>query len=114
MLANNLDALSGPAATALAQRVNGVPQQNRPLHQQASQGGQALQQQMIKQLLHDYTGNNAMGQQKTLGGQNMNPNVTITGLGYGNNGTPATPAAGGRGPIVNSIRKHWKCHQICI
>ncbi|CAO2825903.1 unnamed protein product [Amaranthus hypochondriacus] len=114
MLANNREALSGPAAAALAQRVNGVPQQNRPLHQQASQGGQALKQHTIQQLLHDYSGNKSTGQQKTFGGQNMNPNVTITGLGYGKNDTPATPAAGGRGPIVDSIMKHRKCHQICI
>ncbi|XP_057527669.1 probable transcriptional regulator SLK2 [Amaranthus tricolor] len=83
------------------QRVNVVPQQNQPLNQQASQSGQALQQHTIQQLLQDYSGNNAMGQQKTLGGQNMNPNVTVSGLGYVNNGTPATPAAGGRGPSLS-------------
>ncbi|KAL2920603.1 putative transcriptional regulator SLK2 [Bienertia sinuspersici] len=86
---------------------NGLPQQNQSMNQQQSpQGNQALQQHMIQQLLQDMSGNNAAGQQKILGGQNMNTNVAASGLGYGNNGTPTTPAAssnvpGGGGPTLS-------------
>ncbi|KMS99044.1 hypothetical protein BVRB_3g066470 isoform A [Beta vulgaris subsp. vulgaris] len=73
---------------------NGLPQQNQPLNnQQPSHGNQALQQHMIQQLLQDMSGNNALGQPKTLNGQMMNANAAASGLGYGSNGTPATPAA---------------------
>lgn len=81
---------------------NGLPQQN----QQSSQGNQALQHHMIQQLLQDMSGNNAAGQQKPLGGQTINTNSAANGLGYGSNGTPATPAVssnvpGGGGPTLS-------------
>ena len=95
------------------QRVSVVSQQNQPLNQHASQGSQALPQYMIQQLLQDFSGNNGTGQQKTFGGPNMNPNLSINGMGYGNNGAPATPAAssnvtGGGGPSVLSKSNSFK------
>ncbi|XP_021842329.2 probable transcriptional regulator SLK2 [Spinacia oleracea] len=89
-----------------------VAQQNQQQQQPSQPGNQALQQHVIQQLLQDMSGNNAAtGQQKTLsGGQTMNPSAASSGLGYGNNGTPVTPAVssnvpggggGGAGPTLS-------------
>ncbi|KAJ6676161.1 LIM DOMAIN-BINDING PROTEIN [Salix viminalis] len=67
---------------------------NSLLHQsipQSSQGNQALQPQMIQQLLQEMSNNSGGGvQQHSLSGQNGNGGMTRSGLGFGSN-TLATP-----------------------
>ncbi|XWS48403.1 hypothetical protein CRYUN_Cryun13aG0073400 [Craigia yunnanensis] len=67
---------------------NNLIQQNHP---QSSQGNQALQQQMIQQLLHEMSKNNTGAQQQSLSGQNRNGSMGRNGVGFGSNTTP--PAA---------------------
>ncbi|XWS50585.1 hypothetical protein CRYUN_Cryun12cG0099400 [Craigia yunnanensis] len=67
---------------------NNLIQQNHP---RAFQGNQALQQQMIQQLLHQMSNNNTGVQQQSLSGQNVNGSVGRNGVGFGSNTT--APAA---------------------
>ncbi|XP_022724843.1 probable transcriptional regulator SLK2 [Durio zibethinus] len=70
-------------------KTNNLIQQNHP---QSSQGKQASQPQMIQQLLHEMSNNNAGVQQQSLSGQNGNGSVGRNGVGLGSN-NPAPAAA---------------------
>ncbi|KDP22321.1 hypothetical protein JCGZ_26152 [Jatropha curcas] len=76
---------------------NSLLQQNHP---QASQGNQALQQQMIQQLLQEMSNNSGGVQQHSLAGQNGNGNMGRNGMGFGSNpsAAPAAPA-----PVSGSV-----------
>ncbi|KAJ9679250.1 hypothetical protein PVL29_021241 [Vitis rotundifolia] len=59
-----------------------------------SQSSQALQQQMIQQMLQEMTNNCGPGmQQQSLSGQNVNVSMTRSGMGFGNNSAAATVAS---------------------
>ncbi|XVE58599.1 hypothetical protein DITRI_Ditri04bG0182500 [Diplodiscus trichospermus] len=60
-------------------------------HLQSTQGNQALQQQMIQQLLQEMSNNNTGVQRQSLSGQNANGSVGRSGVGFGSN--TAAPAA---------------------
>ncbi|OMO97914.1 hypothetical protein COLO4_14267 [Corchorus olitorius] len=67
--------------------------QTMPNHPQSSQGSQALQQQMIQQLLHEMSNNNNNTgvQQPSLSGQNVNGSVARNGVGFASNTTAPAP-----------------------
>lgn len=81
---------------------NSLLQQNHP---QASQGNQALQQQMIQQLLQDMSNNNSGVQQHSLSGPTANGNGSRNGMIIGGNSSATASAAatpnlvGSNGPV---------------
>ncbi|XP_021298201.1 probable transcriptional regulator SLK2 isoform X2 [Herrania umbratica] len=68
---------------------NNLIQQNHP---QSSQGNQALQQQMIQQLLHEMSNNGTGVQQQSLSGQNVNGSMARNAVGFGSNTGAVAPA----------------------
>lgn len=79
---------------------NSLLQQN---HLPSSQSNQALQQQMIQQLLHMSNNSSGSVQQQPISGQNVNGNGTRNGLSFGSNTSAAAPTSsnvsgGGAGP----------------
>jgi hypothetical protein len=79
---------------------NNMLQQN---HSQTSQGNnQALQHQMIQQLLHMSSNSGGGMQQQSLSGPNANGSVARNGVGFGGNNTAAATAtanvSGSNGP----------------
>ncbi|XP_052184900.1 probable transcriptional regulator SLK2 isoform X2 [Diospyros lotus] len=69
----------------------GFPQQS---HSQTPQGGHAMQQHMIQQLLHNMNNNTGGGTpQQSFPGKNVNGNVIRDGSGYGSNTSETTAAS---------------------
>lgn len=81
---------------------NSLLQQN---HSQGSQGNQAIQQQMIQQLLQDMSNNNGGVQPQSLGGPNAN-GIAKNGLGFGGHSPHITGGSanvsGNNGPVSRS------------
>ncbi|PON50847.1 LIM-domain binding protein/SEUSS [Parasponia andersonii] len=78
---------------------NNMIQQNHP---QTTQGNQALQQQIIQQLLQEMSSNSSGVQQQSLSGSNANGSVVRNGTSFGGNTSAAATAtanvAGSNGP----------------
>ncbi|XP_012474620.1 probable transcriptional regulator SLK2 isoform X1 [Gossypium raimondii] len=83
--------LSSPslAAHQPTASTNDLMKQNHP---ESSQDNQALQQQMIHQLLHEMSNNNTGGQQQSLSGHNGTGSEGRNGVCFGSN-APASAAA---------------------
>lgn len=126
MTANNTrGSLGGPSPAALAltnyqsvmMRQNSMNSNPNPHHPQEASSSlnnnpiqspsPSFQGSMHSISAGGFPGNKAAGQQKMmLGGQNVNPNPTASGVGYGNLETPSTPAlssnvSGGGGPTLS-------------